>query len=109
MARTSVDLAREVLKELRILAPDETPSAADQNDVTARYRDTVAELEHIGILAIDPEAIPDQYFRPLVGIVAARSAGIFGREYMTEESAMAALRRVTQLPYSGGPLELSTY
>lgn len=109
MAKTPTDLAIAVMQDLRVLSAEETPSAADLADIKARYYDIVEELEYIGVLAIDPDAIPEAYFRPLAGVVAARCAAMFGREAMDETGALRALMRVTRKPYSGDIAELNTY
>ena len=109
MPYTTADLASEVLTELRVLAADETPSAADSQAVITRYTRILPFLEMRGVAAWAETSIPDPYFIPLVRYIAALCAPMFGREYMDDEQALIMLRSVAIRPYQGEVTEQIDY
>lgn len=106
MARTQVELAREALKELTVIAADEDPSAADQQQMIDEYTDALQELEVIGLATWDANAIPNVVFRPLSIFLAARACRKFGKEYAADEvTAHRMIRAVVAKPYLGQPAQ----
>ena len=109
MPFTTADLAQEALTELRVLAADETPSAADAQAVITRYSRILPFLELRGVASWPEASIPDPYFIPLARYIAALCAPMFGREYMDDEQALVMLRSVAIRPYQGEVTEQIDY
>jgi len=76
---SQTDLVRSVLEELEILAAGQSVAAEDEDIILRALPSKVAELNARNVCYIgDTDDIPDEYFRPLVKIMANEVSGAFG-------------------------------
>lgn len=102
MARTQADLATAVLKELRIIAADETPSAEDQATVLAKYADMFEEMKDRDVAFWPVASIPSAVFGALTKVIAAECAASFGVAFDPQDAyrrlIVLATRESTPIP-----------
>lgn len=101
--KTRADLARAVLRRLRILRAGEAPTAVMQTQVDEAYDGLYSELSHHGVAYWDRDGIPVEVFQPLSRVCAFEIADAFGKQFDAGD-AMARLRAVAAKPWSGKPV-----
>jgi len=79
--KTPIELARAVLRELRILRYDDEPDADVANLVKEVYGGLYAEWQIDRIAFWSSDLIPESVFRPVVRLVAAEIAPTFNKPY----------------------------
>lgn len=97
---TTLDLAKEVLEEIRVLRPDEDPSAEDRVKVERKYAGVFQELAVLGLAYWPQDAIPVLVFMPLAKVVAVECAPGFNKPYKAPD-AMQRLRIACAVPWDG--------
>jgi hypothetical protein len=112
--RTQQDLATAVLQDLRLIAAEETPSAADRAYVINRYTEALEELRDDGLVWWDANAIPYAVFPAVVyyvGLVVSPGFGISINGNIDDalEGAKRRLRRRVAKRSTGEATELSDY
>lgn len=76
---TQLDFVTAVMEEMGVLDPGQPVSAEDQGIIVRRLAPKIAELNNRGIAFIaDTDDLSDDYFLPLVKIMAAECAKAFG-------------------------------
>lgn len=99
-AKTTLDLAAAVLREIRVLRPDEDPSAEDRTTIEDLYAGIFQELAVLGLAYWPAEAIPVLVFRPLVKLVASEAAPGWNKPYEAPD-AMQRMRIACSIPWDG--------
>lgn len=113
--RTKADLAENVMRDLGLIAADESPSALDQKYVIGRYDDLLAEMTDDDMGYWDAGAIPLEIFSPLTKFVALEVAMAFGVSGTAENIDNARniylrrIRRHTQKKSSRLPTEVEDF
>jgi hypothetical protein len=92
MAKTSSDLATEVLLELRVIGEGETAEAEDVAIVKRKYSGLLEELRDDGKAFWSENSIPERVFQALARVVAGECANVFGKQY---DSGSAFRRLIT--------------
>ncbi len=98
--KTQLDLARAVLREIRVRRYDEEPSAEEKAIVDDAYGAKYLEWKNQRVAYWAVAAIPEIVFRPLVRLVAAEIAPTFNKPY-DPENAWSRLCAAVRRPWSG--------
>lgn len=102
------DVANRVLRRLAVVADGQEPTADDARLVADDYAALHAEMTQKGEIDFPFEAVPQKAVDGIVGILAARSAGEFGKAALGDRGALIALARrqyfaVNARPKSAAP------
>ena len=106
--KTRADLAKAVLREIRVLRAGEAPTAVQQVQVDDKYDAIYAELGVIGVAFWDQAGIPVVVLDPLSMLIAARLAPSFGKDYAAGD-AMRRLYAVAAKPWSGRTVRVTHF
>lgn len=98
MAYLKADVVKAVLEDLGVLDRAGTVSTVDSARVGVRFDSALAGLTAADVVTLDPAAIGDAYFLPLVSFIAQASAPLFHKPSNAEASAAAVdeLRRLAR-------------
>lgn len=106
--KSKLDLARDVLFEIRVQRFDEDPSPERKAIVDNAYAGLYQELANISVAYWDEEQIPVLVFRPLVKLVAMEIAPVFNKPYEAGD-AMQRLYAAAAKPWSGKVVKTVAY
>lgn len=91
LVKTRLDLATKVMKDLSLLAPGESPSGRDAEDIGEVYDCMLEEIRDERYLYWTSDAIPTEVFLAVVELIALASQKMFGFPAPTGEEMTWAL------------------
>jgi hypothetical protein len=116
---TSVDLAKDVLLELRQIEANADPSASDYADIKRRYYQKLEMLLDEDYADWDAESIPDAAMPGLIRVMAHEVAQMYGVDRRTlieadgrttiEDKGLALLRRYMRFRPSFEPTRIDYF
>lgn len=121
--KTKNQLAVAVLQDIRVLAANESPTAADAALVEGAYDTKLAEWRRRGFVwwtntNRSTQEIPDEVFPALVDLISNEVAGAFAsagaprnavEKRAIEAELLRSLRALNHKPPSGEPTSFSSY
>ena len=108
MPKTRLELAKAVLRELRIIRYDEEPPADLKAIVDEAYDGLLAEWRKQRVCYWQADSTPDIVFRPVVRLVANEVAPGFNKPYEIG-NALHRLYAAVARPWSGKPVVSEYY
>lgn len=115
MARTRLELIREVLLNLAVIGADDPISAADSDYVGGKYDDLTSEWEFEELSYWESDAIASEAFNTIVLLVSNRVQNAFGKNISIEDMdaretlLLRRLRRNVAKRKTGFPIKAIYY
>ena len=106
--KTKLDLARAVLREIRVGRYDEEPDVSVKAQIDEAYESFYQEWSNQELVYWQIDQIPPLVFRPIVKLIAAEVAPAFNKPYEAG-NALARFYAAVARPFSGKTVYIRHY